>query len=119
MAATGSPLAGTAALGTAELGASGMGASAAWAFLGIRSVAVGAALSPGGSGSAFGAQSTRFGAGTAQASGLLAGQRPGKVVGRAVLAACGGILGWGLVVVGSVAGHGLLLSVSARSDSMI
>ncbi|MGH3570589.1 MAG: hypothetical protein ACRDUW_01975 [Pseudonocardiaceae bacterium] len=94
------------------------GASAAWAALGIRPVAVGAALSPDGSGSTFGAQSTCLGAGTARASGLLAVQRPGKAVGQAVLAACGGILGLGLVIVGSVAGHGLLLSVSARSDSI-
>ena len=82
-------------------------------MLGIRPVAVGAALNPGDSGSAFDAQPTRFGAGTAQASGLLTGQRPGKAVAQAVLAACGGILGLGLVVVWSVAGHGLLLSVSA------
>ena len=93
MAATGPPLAGTAALGTAGLGASGTGAPAAWAFLGIGPVAVGAALSPGGSGSAFGAQPTHLSASTTQASGFLAGQGPGKVVGRAVLAACGGILG--------------------------
>jgi hypothetical protein len=68
---------------------------------------------------AFGAQPTGLGAGTARASGLLAVQRPGKAVDLAVPAACGGILGLGLVVVGSVAGHGLLLSVSARSDSII
>jgi len=84
----------------------------------LRLVVVGAALSPGGAGSAFGAQPARLGAGTAQASGLLAVQRPGKAVGQEVLAACGGILVWGLVVVGSVRGHGVLLSVSARSDSM-
>jgi hypothetical protein len=86
--------------------------------LGIRPVAVRAALNPGDSGSAFGAHSTRFGAGTARAAGLLAGQRPGKAVGQAVLAACCKIFGFGLVVVGSVAGHGLLLSLSARSNSM-
>jgi hypothetical protein len=80
---------------------------------------VGAALSPGGSGSAFGAQPPCLGAGTARASGLLAVQRPGKAVGQVVLAACGGILGLGVVVVGSVTGHGLLLTVSARSDSII
>ena len=62
-------------------------------MFGSRPIAVGAALSPGGSGSAFGAQSTYLGAGTAQASGLLAVQRPGKAVGQAVPAACGGILG--------------------------
>jgi hypothetical protein len=87
--------------------------------LGIRPVAVGAALSPCGSGSAFGEQSTCFGAGTARASGLLAVQRARQAVGQVVLAMCGGILGLGVVIVGSVAGHGLLLSVSTRSDSMI
>jgi hypothetical protein len=80
---------------------------------------VGAALSPSGSGSAFGAQSLCLGACTARALGLLAVQRPGKAVGQTVLYACGGIVGLGVVVVGPVAGHGLLLSVSARSDSMI
>jgi len=120
MATTGPLLARTVGLGTVGLGAPATGATAtAWAVLGIRLVAVGAALSPGGSGSAFGAQSTCLGAGTARALGLLAVQRPGKAVGQAVLAACGGVVGVGLVVVGSVAGHGLLLSVSAPSDSII
>ncbi len=91
----------------------------AWAVRGVRPVAVGAAPSPGGSGSALGAQPARLGAGTARASGLLAGQRPGKVVGRAVLAGYGGVVGLGSVVVGSVhgAGDGLLLSDSAPAQT--
>jgi hypothetical protein len=111
----GSPLARTAGLGMAGLGASGAAAPlTAWAVLGVRPVAGRAAPSPGGSGSALGAQPARLGAGTARASGLLAGQRLSKVVGWVILVGCGGVVGLRSVVVGSVygAGDGLLLSVN-------
>jgi hypothetical protein len=99
----------------AKLGTSGAGAPlTAWAVLGARPVAVGAAPSPGDSGPALGTQPARLGAGIARASGLLAGQWLSKVVGWAIRARRGGVVGLRSVVVGSVCGvgDGLLLSVN-------
>jgi len=66
---------------------------------------------------AFDAQLTCLGERTAQASGFLAEQWPGKAVSQ-VVAACGGVVEVG-VVVGLLVGHGLLLSVSTPPDSVI
>jgi hypothetical protein len=71
----------TVRLGTVGLGAPGIAAPpTAWTVFWTQLAAVGLALSPGGSRLAFDAQLTCLGERTAQASGFLAEQWPGKAV---------------------------------------